>query len=254
MVILAAPYALFDMSGLLDEDGKQISPWYFMLSEAHGGWSLARVQLFIWFVPAVTIYVALSIRQGGFATMDDQMTILLGLGGATSFFSTAVTPPPDQVKSTTATVAAQPTPVAAPGAPPDIAPVPVAAAAMAPAVAPAAPAVRRTNPTFTADRATLAIADVPRTASTPIRRPNLRDLVTDFDNHGDMSRYQYLVLCIIGAGLLVIQAIKTGAMPDLPPEFLYLVGASQTAYLGTKAVKRVAIGNASESAQGSGQA
>jgi hypothetical protein len=67
--------------------------------------------------------------------------------------------------------------------------------------------------------------------------PQLGDLVQDWNGRGDLSRYQYLVLSILGALILVATFIERLAFPDLPAQFLYLVAASQSTYLATKAVK-----------------
>jgi hypothetical protein len=69
--------------------------------------------------------------------------------------------------------------------------------------------------------------------------PNLdpRDLVSDWQGGGDVSRYQYLLLSLVGATIFTIAFLRTVRIPAIPEQFLYLIAASQATYLGTKAVK-----------------
>jgi hypothetical protein len=159
------------------------SPWYQLLSEGEAGLSLARVQLLLWFAPALFIYAALSIPLLRLAPLDPTLSVLLGLGGFTALIGTAASKP---------------------------------AAAAAPAV-PEAAATQQAAP--------------------PSVFGSLTDLVTDFQNQTDFTRYQYLTLSVFGSVSLFIAFVGSMTMPTVPKEFLYMIAASQTAYVGTKAVK-----------------
>lgn len=278
MAATAIPYVLFDLTAIKDADGRAVSPWYYMLSDPTGGWNLARVQLTIWFFPIFALYTAFSIRDNQLVAMSQSTAILLGLGGATSILSAAMTGP---TAPTTAARSSPPgAPTAAPQSPaPDLAEVAAAASSPAQSSDPyltilqayhdAATILKSTDAdpntqtkalqSFVAVAPTLlALQSRGTTAATVMApeagasssgeksavsalvwpRPNAVDLVTDSTGHGDFSRYQYLLLCLLGAGLSLVHGIGTGTMPDLPNEFLYLIGASQTAYLGTAAIKR----------------
>ena len=69
--------------------------------------------------------------------------------------------------------------------------------------------------------------------------PNLDagDLVSDWQGGGDVSRYQYLLVSLVGATVFTIAFLRTVRIPAIPEQFLYLIAASQATYLGTKAVK-----------------
>jgi hypothetical protein len=66
--------------------------------------------------------------------------------------------------------------------------------------------------------------------------PELQDLVTDPEGNPEFSRYQQVVVAAMGALVLVLTFADTMSIPDIPVELLYLVGASQTAYLLPKAL------------------
>ncbi len=67
--------------------------------------------------------------------------------------------------------------------------------------------------------------------------PKLSDLVTDWRQQGDLSRYQYLLLSIVGAITMVAAFATSFRLPAVPQQLLILLGASQATYVGTKAVK-----------------
>ncbi len=148
------------------------NPWYQLLSEGNSGLSLARVQLVLWFAPAVFIYAVLSIPLLRVAPLDPTLSALLGLGSFTTLLSTAASTPP----------------------------------------------------TAPADKQATTLG-------------SLTDLVTDFQEHTDITRYQYLAVSILGSFSLVVAFVTSMTMPAIPKEFLYLIAASQAAYVGTKAVK-----------------
>lgn len=147
------------------------NPWYQLLSEGDAGLSLGRVQLLLWFVPALFIYSALSLPLLRPAPLDPTLSALLGLGGFTTLLSTAAS-----------------------------------------------------KPSAPASEGATTISSLP-------------DLVTDFDNQTDLTRYQYLAVSALGSFSLLVSFIASMTMPSIPKEFLYLVAASQAAYVGTKAVK-----------------
>ncbi len=148
------------------------NPWYQLLSEGDQGLSLGRVQLVLWFAPAVFIYAALSIPLLRMAPLDPTLSALLGLGGFTTLLSTAASTPPTAAAGEGATTMG-----------------------------------------------------------------SLSDLVTDFQNHTDFTRYQYLAVSALGSASLFVAFVTSMTMPAVPKEFLYMVAASQAAYVGTKAVK-----------------
>jgi hypothetical protein len=163
----------------VDQAGQLGGPWYQLLSEAGGGYSLARVQLLVWFLPTIILYGALSFTLHSFVEISAQLAVLMGLSGATTLLGTAASPP--------------------------------AAAGAAPVA------------------------------------PDLRDVVTDWNSHGDLSRYQYLLLSLVGATIMVAAFWRNLAMPDVPSQFLYLLAGSQGTYVATKAVKGAAFLNAAGS-------
>jgi hypothetical protein len=180
LLVIAAfvPYALGSTQG-----GEA---WYALLSERGGGYSLGRVQLLIWFLPAVILYGALSFTLHGFVAISAQLSLLLGLSGATTLLGAAATPP---------------------------------VGAGAPPVA-----------------------------------PNLRDIVTGWDAHGDLSRYQYLLLSIVGAIVMIAAFWRQLEMPEVPAQFLYLLAGSQGTYVAAKAIKAAKAGEATVTADdGAGQ-
>ncbi|HEU4582579.1 MAG TPA: hypothetical protein VFS67_30190 [Polyangiaceae bacterium] len=163
LVVLLLPYAM-------SRDSEQkLGPWYQLLSEPHGGYSLARIQLLLWSLPVAVLYSALSAADRSFLSIDTQLQLLLGTSGITTFLSTAASPP--------------------------------------------------------SEGATISSAA-------------LSDMVTDWDGHGDVSRYQYLVLSLLGSLVLVVSFLQKLDFPDVPAELLYLVGGSQITYIATKAVKQ----------------
>jgi hypothetical protein len=87
LIALAVPYAL--------QDPAKPGPgaWYHLLSEKMGGYSLSKVQLFIWFLPAAILYGALTFTLRAYVEINMQLSLLLGLSGATTLLGTASSPP-----------------------------------------------------------------------------------------------------------------------------------------------------------------
>jgi hypothetical protein len=177
IVAVLIPYAL--PRGSLAGAGTTTpwGPWYALLSEAGGGYSLARVQLLIWFFPTAVLYAAFSFTLQDFAEINAQIAVLVGLSGATTLLGTAA------------------------------------------------------SPTTT-------------TASTGAVSPDMSDLVTDWNSQGDLSRYQYLLLSMVGATVMVAAFWRQLELPTIPAQFLYLVAGSQGTYVATKAVKTAKMGDA----------
>jgi hypothetical protein len=171
LVVAALPYVLF-AGGLEHARGRPVSPWRELLAEPGGGLSLSRVQLLVWFAPALAMYAAASVPLHRFAALPPALAVLLGMAGATTLLGTAANP---------------------------------------------------------------RLADAPVEPAMPAA--TLSDLVEDWSGHADLSRYQYLLLTILGALLVGSRFFEDFTLPDVPREFLALVGASQATYLGTKAVK-----------------
>jgi hypothetical protein len=189
LIVISLPPIIFGRKGAASAPGA----WAALLSEPGGGLSLARVQLLVWFVPALLAYAAVSIPTLTFAPIDATLAVLLGMCGATTALGAVANP------------SARSQPLGIISLPPRT-PFP-SMAGPAPAVAPA--------------------ADPPR----------LADLVEDWEGRGDFSRYQYLLLSIVGAVILSAGFVINLSFPTLPNEFVALIGASQATYLGTKAVK-----------------
>lgn len=70
-----------------------------------------------------------------------------------------------------------------------------------------------------------------------IEPPSLNQLVQDWNGNGDVSRYQYLLLSLLGVVAMIVSFFQEMQFPAIPKELLYVVGASQATYVGTKAVK-----------------
>lgn len=197
---IGLPYAFLRTEDLHDQSGKPVGPWYFLLLEPTGGLSLSRVQLLIWFLPAIAIYAGVSLPLHRFAPMDTTLAVLLGLSGATTLLSSAVSPPATvPVPSTESRIATK-----------DVVP----------------------PPPFYGT----AGARLPFGSASEIPRLDARDLVTDWQGGGDVSRYQYLLVSLVGATVFTIAFLRTVRIPAIPEQFLYLIAASQATYLGTKAV------------------
>jgi hypothetical protein len=196
LLVLLLPYALMARVQAKDEDKNAVGPWYLLLSEAQGGLSLARVQLMVWFAPAIVLYGAVCITTLQFAELPGSLAALLGMSGATVLLGAAANPKEGKSAPVPSSPAASPNPL----------------------------------PPF-------PVASQPAGPSSDIARPSFSDLVKDWQDRGDLSRYQYLLLACVGAAVLVVGFFADGSLPELPSEFLAVVGASQATYLGTKAVK-----------------
>jgi hypothetical protein len=79
--------------------------------------------------------------------------------------------------------------------------------------------------------------EVARRAASSVARPRLRDLLRDWNGSADLSRYQYLVLTLIGSAVLARSMFHDLQVPQIPQGLLLTLGASQATYLGTKAAK-----------------
>jgi hypothetical protein len=176
IIAILLPYALGGSAGGID------GGWYRLLSEPQGGYSLSRVQMFVWFLPTAILYGALSLVQQGFVEITAQLALLLGLSGATAILGTA------------------------------------------------------SSPSAVASRASVA--------------PDLRDIVNDWNDHGDLSRYQYLLLSVVGAAVMIVAFWRKLEMPTVPPALLYLVAGSQGTYLATKTVKAMKPKQADSGSEG----
>jgi hypothetical protein len=150
-------------------------PWYQLLSEPKGGYSLARVQLLLWYLPVVVLYGASCFVSRAFMPIDTQLQLLLGLSGLTTALGTAANPKTD--------------------------------------------------------------------AAAGDRPPNMSDMLADWNGHGDVSRYQYLLLSMFGSATLVLAFLSNLEFPQLPSQFLYLIAASQGTYIATKATKTMSAQN-----------
>jgi hypothetical protein len=189
LLVISLPFLLFGHGSAASSPGA----WTALLSEPGGGLSLARVQLLIWFVPALLAYAAVSIPTLTFAPIDATLAVLLGMSGATTALGAVANP------------ALRSPPLGIVTLPP-----------------------RTPFPSMSGPAPTLASGGDP---------PQLADLVEDWEGRGDFSRYQYLLLAIVGAVILCAGFAINLNFPTLPNEFVALIGASQATYLGTKAVK-----------------
>jgi hypothetical protein len=85
---------------------------------------------------------------------------------------------------------------------------------------------------------TLGAAANPSAADeSPDTDMHLSDLVQDWNSRGDLSRYQYLFLSLIGSLVLSAGFLQNLEFPAIPTPLLYLVAASQGTYVATKAIK-----------------
>jgi len=83
----------------------------------------------------------------------------------------------------------------------------------------------------------LAPAPPAGTPAAPTPPAKLVDLVTDWKDQADMSRYQYLIITILGAFAILFAFASHLVCPEIPTSFFYVIVASQATYLGTKVVK-----------------
>jgi hypothetical protein len=98
-----------------------------------------------------------------------------------------------------------------------------------------------------------AASPTPSTATAQVS-PDLRDIVTDWNSHGDLSRYQYLLLSIVGAIVMVGAFWRNLEMPAIPSQVLYLLAGSQGTYVATKAIKASKTTDADAGGGGGGAA
>jgi len=152
------------------------------LSEATGGMSLARVQLFLWFLPTLFMVAALGIPLLALPPIDKSLAELFGLSGLTTMLGAATSPP-------------------------------------------------STSP------------DAP---SGPPEKPMIRDILEDWQSSLDFSRVQLIVMTLLGAFVLFAAFVSSLRIPSIPDGWLAVLGASQVAYVGTKAIKESKKNLASE--------
>ncbi|MDE3175329.1 MAG: fibronectin type III domain-containing protein [Pseudomonadota bacterium] len=79
----------------------------------------------------------------------------------------------------------------------------------------------------------------PATAST-IHIPRWSDLVIDANQPAelDVSRVQMLIFTVISAIFVTLKIADSGAIPDIPTNYVVLMGISNTVYITTKYVRR----------------
>jgi len=77
--------------------------------------------------------------------------------------------------------------------------------------------------------------------------PELGQLITGWDEGVDVTRVQYLAISVVGAIVLLAAFASDMRAPPIPEGFLALIGASQAAYLGSKAVSTAVTARAPQS-------
>lgn len=249
-VMIGLPPVLFQTNDLLDVRGhRSVTSWYFLLSEPGGGYSLSRFQFLIWFLPAYAIWVGVSVKTGTLYRIDDQSQLLtlLGLAGGTTVLGALISPQPSTKETP------------APSTPPPGVPKPTPEELLV-QIKQAAAGQDGQEPSATLDAINQRLADLanqiagskvagsamPREQGAPAGGhdsqfpvPNLRNLVEDWDGHGDVTRYQYLLLSTLIAVGMVAGFWRTGSVPTIPDNLWQFVAASSGSYLGTKMIKRV---------------
>lgn len=227
--------------------------WKSMITEGEGGYSLSKMQLLIWFFPTAAILFGLSAPQLQL-TFNASMMVLLGMSGATTALGAAASPSKEELQRRKAKNAAL-----AKGDPEVRA---LWTETIQPAFQTIIPSIKRkiqelrpalgTN-TSELDSAVEGLetlservasvagsenaapgSDAPKEQAD---EPSLKDVVTDWQEQGDMTRYQYFLLALLGAVVVLASFAATLQVPILPSEFLGLLGLSQLAYVGTKGIK-----------------
>lgn len=176
--------------------GRPDMTWAYLLSEPNGGYSLAKMQLAVWWLPAIIIVGGVFAVKLEHTVVPPTFAVLLGLAGATTALGAATSPNSAFGRSSLQLVPVKEFP--------------------------------RPHSKYT------LAGGVGERAAT---KDEFTDLVSDWQNQGDFSRYQYLLLAAIGSCVVTVAFFLDGRLIDIPKEFLALVGASQATYLGTKAVK-----------------
>lgn len=234
LVVVLTPGLLFRSTNVLRKDTRQaLSGWHYLLSEREG-LSLSRFQLAIWFVPAIIVYGILGWPTHQFPAIPDTLWQLLGLSTATATLGVVASPSPSSDSDSTAS-------------PPsgDGARIAGALTELRASVGQAAAAVQPAEPDLVARLAAIQTqaqdlaALVPADDTVLAEPPMVRDLVEDFSGYGDISRYQYLLLCIVSAVVFLGSFLQDWQIPNLPTQVLALVAASQATYLTVKGVKTV---------------
>lgn len=198
---IAAALLLLSVPGLLLR--KTRLPWYSLLAEPGGGFSLSRFQLLLWWAAAFVSYSALSLPICSFIPLTPQFAVLLGLSAATTVLGGALSPSGAQAGTSASASAAT---LSSP--PPE------------------------PHPPFRPER---SAAVTPGMSEVP--PPDPADLVSDWRGNGDVTRYQYLLLSFVGAVLLLLSVARELTLPSIPEQFLYLLGISQGTYVAAKGVK-----------------
>lgn len=75
-----------------------------------------------------------------------------------------------------------------------------------------------------------------RNPTPPSGGARMSQVVEGDNEQPEVSRYQYLVLSLLGSIVLTVAFLRTLAVPDIPAEFLFLVGASQGTFVLNKKV------------------
>lgn len=277
LIMLAAPGVLFGATNVkVQGTGEPVKGWAYLLTEPQG-LSLSRFQLVVWFVPAFVIFAILSWPVHQFPTLTDTMWQLLGLSGATAALGIASTPSTTDKGTPPAGAGPSDNPTGAPAPKPAIdvglarteldalqqalgqfsMALQESSAALQLGVQPAAPAparqlelVRTQWDTFVqrlngmvgqATAKATAMKAALDTASDVVyvARPEARDLVEDFSGFGDVSRYQYLLLCLGSALTFFVSFLQSWEIPTLPSQLVGLMAGSQATYLVVKGIKNL---------------
>lgn len=253
LIVLGAPPVLFPTTDLRDLNGQPISSWYFLLSEPNGGYSLSRLQFLIWFLPAFAIWVGASIKAGDLIPLTTQWLTLLGVAGGTSILGSLTS-----VGASAANTASAQTVPPSGGGQPAAAQTPPSSASILASLSQAAVGEQAEDPElrlatvqqllaqYSAQTAAAQAApaaapavDPAVASSSQILPPRLRDAIEDFDGHGDVTRYQYLLLSFfLATSLVVLFWHGGGELPVINENLWPFVAASSGSYLGTKFVKQ----------------
>jgi hypothetical protein len=181
--------------------------------------SLSQFQIILWtlVVGASAVYVI--VLSGNLINITDGILTLLGIAGGTAVLG-RIPVKPDKVQAPGAA------PPAAPAAP--VLPVPAPAAAVDPAAV-AAPADGAAVPP-------LEVPDPPADAAAPpaAHTTSWSDLVMDGDDGIDVTRIQMLVFTMITAVFVALKVIVGYAIPEIPANFLVLMGISNGVYISGK--------------------
>lgn len=220
---------------LLFAPGGGISAWGYLLLE-HNELSLGRTQVFLWVIPAVSIYGGLVLPHLTLMGFPEPLAPILGGSLATAVLGAATAPSKDALK----TLEARKQPDQGSAAPES------AVDAFTDSMAKLYALDDQQKKAVHDQVSNVAISlinppDKDRTEAPAT--PRLIQLVEDFREQGDITRYQFLFLTALGSFLLLATYLKDGSVSTVPSDMLYLMGGSALGYLGTKAVKTISIEN-----------